>query len=107
VRVLVVMAGRWASLYWGRPIPYLAKEVELLKRIVVRIVRFWDLPGSAALAHAAGAKVYPNAKSGATPDAPSTPMPELGWGPVAFPFPGGRANRHGVARWRPDVSLAF
>src|SRR5213078_2004762 len=45
--------------------------------------------GAQLLAHAAGAKVYPNVKSGPTPDAPSTPQPELGWGPVQFPFPGG------------------
>lgn len=70
--------------------PYLAKEVELLQRMVQH-----DRPvlgialGAQLLAHAAGAKVYPNEKPGATPDAPKTPAPEFGWGPVNFPFPGG------------------
>jgi GMP synthase (glutamine-hydrolysing) len=45
--------------------------------------------GAQLLAHAAGAKVYPNAKPGAKPEDPATPMPEIGWGPVTFPFPGG------------------
>jgi rhamnose transport system permease protein len=34
-------------------------------------------------------KVYPNVKPGAKPEDPVTPMPEIGWGPVTFPFPGG------------------
>jgi GMP synthase-like glutamine amidotransferase len=41
------------------------------------------------LAHAGGGKVYPNVKPGATSDQPATPLPELGWLPVTFPFPGG------------------
>jgi GMP synthase-like glutamine amidotransferase len=41
------------------------------------------------LAHAGGGKVYPNAKPGKTPEEPATPMPEFGWLPVTFPFPGG------------------
>jgi GMP synthase (glutamine-hydrolysing) len=45
--------------------------------------------GAQLLAHAAGAKVYPNANPGATPTDPTIPVPEIGWGPVAFPFPGG------------------
>ena len=45
--------------------------------------------GAQLLAHAAGAKVYPNTRPGATPDAPPIPAPEIGWGPVSFPFPGG------------------
>jgi GMP synthase-like glutamine amidotransferase len=70
--------------------PFLAKEVEVLRRLVAA-----DRPvlgiclGAQLLAHAAGAKVYPNAKPGAKPEEPATPMPEIGWGPVTFPFPGG------------------
>jgi GMP synthase (glutamine-hydrolysing) len=45
--------------------------------------------GAQLLAHAAGAKVYPCVKPGATPADAATPTPELGWAPVNFPFPGG------------------
>ena len=34
-------------------------------------------------------KFWANAKPGAKPEEPGTPMPEIGWGPVNFPFPGG------------------
>src|SRR5689334_22650057 len=74
----------------GEQFPFLAKEIETLKRMIAfdRAVLGICL-GAQLIAHAAGAKVYPNAKPGATPEAPSTPMPEIGWGPVQFPFPGG------------------
>jgi GMP synthase (glutamine-hydrolysing) len=91
LRVLVVLGGPMGVAdAGGEKYPFLAKEVDLLQRLVAA-----DRPvlgiclGAQLLAHAAGAKVYPNAKPGPTPDAPATPMPELGWGPVAFPFPGG------------------
>jgi GMP synthase (glutamine-hydrolysing) len=45
--------------------------------------------GAQLLAHAAGAKVYPNVKPGKTPEEPATPAPEIGWAGVQFPFPGG------------------
>jgi GMP synthase-like glutamine amidotransferase len=70
--------------------PFLAKEVELLKRLIAV-----DRPvlgiclGAQLLAHAAGAKVHPNTRPGAKPEDPPVPAPELGWGPVNFPFPGG------------------
>src|SRR3954454_4754535 len=91
LRVLIVLDGPMAVADVGsEKYPFLAKEVELLKRMVQ-----FDRPvlgiclGAQLLAHAAGAKVYPNAKPGAKPEDPSTPMPEVGWGPVTFPFPGG------------------
>jgi GMP synthase (glutamine-hydrolysing) len=74
----------------GTQYPFLAKEVALLQRLIAL-----DRPvlgialGAQLLAHAAGAKVYPNVKPGPKPEDPVTPMPEFGWGPVAFPFPGG------------------
>lgn len=91
IRVLVVLGGPMGVADVGsEKYPFLAKELETLKRMVAL-----DRPvlgiclGAQLLAHAAGAKVYPNAKPGATPDEPATPMPEFGWGPVRFPFPGG------------------
>ena len=91
LRVLVVMGGPMGVSDIGNErYPFLAKEVETISRMVAA-----DRPvlgiclGAQLLAHAAGAKVYPNVKPGATPDAPGTPQPELGWGPVTFPFPGG------------------
>jgi len=70
--------------------PFLAKEMETLQRLVAadRAVLGICL-GAQLLAHAAGARVYPTAKPGPTPDAPPAAVPELGWGPVTFPFPGG------------------
>ena len=91
MRVLIVMGGPMSVADAGSgKYPYLAKEVELIQRLVRH-----DRPmlgiclGAQLLAHAAGAKVYPNVKPGAKPEDPTTPMPELGWGPVNFPFPGG------------------
>jgi len=89
--VLVLMGGPMGVADVGsEKFPFLAKEIETIKRMVQ-----WDRPvlgiclGAQLLAHAAGAKVYANAKPGATPEQPATPMPEYGWGSVTFPFPGG------------------
>jgi GMP synthase-like glutamine amidotransferase len=91
LRVLIVLGGPMGVADMGSgKYPFLAQEVELLKRLIAL-----DRPvlgiclGAQLLAHAAGAKVYPNAKPGAKPEDPTTPMPEFGWGPVTFPFPGG------------------
>src|SRR5215212_6269927 len=91
VRVLVVLGGPMgAGDVGGTRYPFLEKEVAVLKRLVQA-----DRPvlgiclGAQLLALAAGAKVYPNVKAGAKPEEPSTPMPEIGWGAVSFPFPGG------------------
>ncbi len=91
IRVLVVLGGHMSvSDVGGEKYPFLAKEVALLHRMIStdRAVLGICL-GAQLLAHAAGAKVYPNAKPPAKPDEPPTPMPEIGWGPVTFPFPGG------------------
>ena len=91
LRLLIVMGGPMGVADVGQAIyPFLEQEVTLLKRLVQH-----DRPvlgiclGAQLLAHAAGAKVYPNVKPGAKPEDPTTPMPEIGWGPVTFPFPGG------------------
>jgi GMP synthase (glutamine-hydrolysing) len=99
LRALVVMGGPMGVADVGsEKFPFLVKEVELLKRMIEQ-----DRPvlgiclGAQLLAHAAGAKVYPNVKMGPPPGPgqppapvdPIVPLPEIGWGPVSFPFPGG------------------
>src|SRR5436190_5038782 len=91
VRVMVVLGGPMGVADIGNAkYPFLEQEVAVLKRMVAA-----DRPvlgiclGAQLLAFAAGAKVYPNVKPGAKPEDPPTPMPEFGWGPVTFPFPGG------------------
>ena len=99
VRFLVVLGGPMGVAdVGGEKYPFLAKEIELLQRMVKadRAVLGICL-GAQLLAHAAGAKVYPNVKMG--PPAghgqppvaldPVVPLPEIGWLPVTFPFPGG------------------
>jgi GMP synthase-like glutamine amidotransferase len=98
LRMLIVLGGPMGVADIGNEkYPFLAKEVELLQRMVKA-----DRPtlgiclGAQLIAHAAGAKVYPNVKMapGAhgqppTPVEPIVPLPEIGWLPVTFPFPGG------------------
>src|SRR5690348_17203028 len=70
IRVLVVMGGPMGIGDIGNEkYPYLAKEVELLKRVIAADRAFLGIClGAQLLAHAAGAKVYPNTKAGATPE---------------------------------------
>ena len=72
VRVLIVLGGPMYVSDIGNPkYPYLAQEVEVLKRMIAA-----DRPvlgiclGASYLAHGAGAKVYPNTKPGAKPEDP-------------------------------------
>jgi GMP synthase (glutamine-hydrolysing) len=99
VRMLIVLGGPMRVADIAKPeFPFLAKEIETLQRMVQfdRPVLGIEL-GAQLLAHAAGAKVYPNVKMG-PPGGPGQPpkpvepteyVPEYGWGPVTFPFPGG------------------
>jgi GMP synthase (glutamine-hydrolysing) len=98
IRVLVLLGGPMRVADIGKPdFPFLEKEIETIKRLVQH-----DRPvlgiglGAQLLAHAAGAKVYPNVKMAPggpgqppKPVEPVEPMPEFGWVPVNFPFPGG------------------
>jgi GMP synthase-like glutamine amidotransferase len=99
IRVLIVLGGPMGVADIGsEKYPFLAREVELLQRMVKA-----DRPmlgiclGAQLLAHAAGAKVYPNVKMAPPaghgqpplPVDPVVPLPEIGWLPVTFPFPGG------------------
>jgi len=100
VRMLVVLGGPMGvSDVGSERFPFLAQEVAVLQRMIAadRAVLGIAL-GAQLLAHAAGAKVYPNVK--APPPAPAgaaatdpppapTPLPEFGWTPITFPFPGG------------------
>lgn len=90
IRTLIVMGGPMGVADVGNEkYPYLAKELELLKRCVTHDRATLGIClGAQLLAHAGGGKVYPNV-TGAGPDKPGTPAPELGWLPVTFPFPGG------------------
>ncbi len=91
VRVLVILGGPMGVNDLGNnKFPYLTRELEVLKRMIAH-----DRPvlglclGAQLLAHAAGAKVYPNVKPGGKPEDAPMSMPEFGWGPINLPFPGG------------------
>jgi GMP synthase-like glutamine amidotransferase len=104
-RLLVVLDGPMQiSDVGSEKYPYLKTELSTLQRLVnadrtVLGIGF----GAQMLAQAAGAKVYLNVKApphvphgqaaqGASQSPPSEPppaLPEFGWAPVTFPFPGG------------------
>ena len=91
IRALIVLGGPMGVADASKPeFPFLAKELDLLKR-AVRIDRpvLGICLGAQLLAAAAGAKVHPNMRTGAKPEDLPTPAPEMGWLPVNFPFPGG------------------
>jgi GMP synthase (glutamine-hydrolysing) len=75
---LIVFLGGPMRLAEADQYPFLAREIELLQRLIAH-----DRPvlaiglGAQLLAHAAGAKVYAN------------PAAEFGWLPIQLPFPGG------------------
>src|SRR5438874_700904 len=70
LRVLVILGGPMgvADIGGGR-YPYLAREIDLLKRIIARDrATLGVCLGAQLIAPAAGAKVYPNVKMGAPAD---------------------------------------
>ena len=91
LRVLVVLGGPMGVKDVGDPkYPFLQTELQTLTRMSASDKPILGIAlGAQLFAQAAGAKVYPNVKPGPKPEDPSTPMPEFGWAPVTFPFPGG------------------
>lgn len=98
IRCLIVLGGPMGVADIGKAeYPWLTQEVELLKRMIAADKATLGIClGAQLLAHAAGAKVYPNVKMAPggpgqppKPVEPIEPLPEIGWGPVTFPFPGG------------------
>ncbi len=90
-RVLIVLGGPMGVADIGKSeYPFLEKEVALLQSAIEKDAAVLGIClGAQLIAHAAGAKVYPNTRPGAKPEDPPIPAPEIGWGPVNFPFPGG------------------
>lgn len=91
IGVLVVLGGPMGvSDVGSAEHPFLQAEVDLIKKFIAA-----DRPmlgiclGAQLLAHAAGAKVFRNTRAGKTPDDPLVEVPEIGFKPVIFPFPGG------------------
>lgn len=91
VRALILLGGSLSVHDAGKDgFGFMTAEIELLKKMVQHDRRVLGIGfGAQLLAFAAGAKVSINGKPGATPEDPITPVPEFGWGPLSFPFPGG------------------
>jgi GMP synthase-like glutamine amidotransferase len=81
-QLLIVMGGPMGVGDAGSPkYPFLAREIELLRRLLAREAPILGIClGSQLLAAAAGARVYPN--TGPGPDGKPVPVREVGWGPV-------------------------
>jgi GMP synthase-like glutamine amidotransferase len=89
LRVLIVLGGPMGvGDIGGGKYPYLQSLYELIqKRVQADRAVLGICLGAQLIAAAGGAKVYPNTQPG--PDGQPIPAPEIGWGPVSFPFPGG------------------
>jgi GMP synthase (glutamine-hydrolysing) len=81
-QLLIVMGGPMGVADAGSPkYPFLAKEIDLLRRLLAREAPVLGVClGSQLLAAAAGARVYPNTRPG--PDGKPIPAREVGWGPI-------------------------
>jgi GMP synthase-like glutamine amidotransferase len=102
---LVVMGGPMGVGDVGDPRwPFLAREVELLRGCLARGEPVLGIClGSQLLAHAAGARVFPNVQPG------RGPVIELGWAPVTFlgrerePALAGLRERETMLHWHGDT----
>jgi len=101
IRALVVLGGPMGVADIGKPeYPFLAKELDLLKRAVIADRATLGIClGAQLLAHAAGAKVHPNTRPGPKPEDPPTPSPRIRLASRLVPLPRRyRAARDGDAR---------
>jgi GMP synthase (glutamine-hydrolysing) len=112
VRVLVVMGGPMGVNETDvTRFPFLGAEIGLLKQVIDADLPFLGIClGAQLMAFASGAKVFPNVSMARTkpgeaaqPAEPIAPLPEIGWGPVNLPFPGG--NEPVVAGLRDGVMM--
>ena len=91
VRALIVLGGTMSVNDVGSEVhPYLAREVEVLNRLIAADRPVLGICLGAQLSGArGGGEGLSNDQTCARPEDPPVPAPELGWGPVNFPFPGG------------------
>jgi GMP synthase (glutamine-hydrolysing) len=105
---LVVMGGSMGVSDVGHPsFPFLGGEVELLReRLAAAAPVLGVCLGAQLLAHAAGARVFPNSRPG--PDGP-TRVYEVGWAPIDFlpvagePALAGLGRRAMMLHWHGDT----
>ena len=91
MRVLVALGGPMGVADVGsEKYPFLAKEVELLKRVHPARPGFsGNLPGRAAPGPCGGCEGSSQCEARGQAGRSPVPVPEFGWLPVTFPFPGG------------------
>src|SRR5258708_11181534 len=84
IRMLIVLGGPMGVADLGNEkYPFLARELELLKRrVALDRSTLGICLGAQLLAHAGGAKVYPNVTKGATPEGPGTAIPAMACSPA-------------------------
>lgn len=102
---LVVMGGPMGVSDLDAPEhPYLRREVELLQqRIAADAPTLGICLGAQLMAHAAGARVYPNMRTSSDAAAAPEPVLEVGWADVAFLH----STRDAVLEGLPDAAPMF
>ncbi len=109
VRVLILLGGPMSVADVGTPAyPYLAKEVEVLKRFIAA-----DRPvlgiclGAAAIGPRRRSQGLPQHQTRRKTGRPPGPRPRARMGSGHVPLPRrNRTHRHGIERWLDDVPLA-